>query len=96
MPERRAFQVRSERGGRFGLVEQYSPGWEATVDGGPVAIERWREAFQSIPVGPGEHTVVFEYHSRWLPFGAAVSLASLAGLIWVIAADRQLKRKRPT
>jgi len=91
MPERRAFQVRSQRGGRFGLVEQFLPGWKATVDGDPVAIERWREAFQSIPVGPGDHTVVFEYHSRWLPLGAAISLASLAGLVWVIAADRRLK-----
>jgi len=95
-PERRAFQVRSRRGGRFGLVEQYSPGWEAAVDGGPVAIERWREAFQSIPVGPGEHTVVFQYHSRWLPLGETISLVSLAGLVCLIAADRQSKRKRPT
>ncbi|MGA2722011.1 MAG: YfhO family protein [Bryobacteraceae bacterium] len=84
MPERRAFQVRSERGGRFGLVEQFFPGWKATVDGSPVTIERWREAFQSIQVGPGEHTVMFEYHSRWLLLGAAISLASLAGLVWVI------------
>jgi len=95
MPERRAFQVHSERGGRFGLVEQFLPGWKAAVDGHPVGIERWREAFQSIPVGPGNHTIVFQYHSRWLPLGAALSLASLAGLLWVMAADRRLKR-RPT
>jgi hypothetical protein len=83
MPELRVFQVRSEGGGRFGLVEQFFPGWKATVDGAPVTIERWREAFQSIQVGPGDHSVVFEYHSRWLPLGAAISLASLAGLVWV-------------
>jgi Bacterial membrane protein YfhO len=84
MPERRVFQVRSEQGGRFGLVEQFFPGWKATLDGAPVTIERWREAFQSVQLGPGDHTVVFEYHSRWLPLGAAISLASLAGLVWVI------------
>jgi hypothetical protein len=84
MPEHRAFQVRSERGGRFGLVEEFFPGWKATVDGRPVTIERWREVFQSIQVGRGEHTVVFEYHSRWLLLGAAISLVSLAGLVWVI------------
>jgi hypothetical protein len=27
---------------------------------------------------------MFEYHSRWLLLGAAISLASLAGLVWVI------------
>jgi hypothetical protein len=96
MPERRAFQVRSGRGGRFGLVEQYSPGWEAAVDGAPVTIERWREAFQSVPVAPGEHTVVFEYHAPWLSLGETISLVSLAGLVCVIAADREFKRKRPT
>jgi hypothetical protein len=96
MPERRAFQVRSGRGGRFGLVEQYSPGWEAAVDGHPVAIERWRDVFQSIQVEPGEHAVVFEYHSRWLPLGGTISLLSLAGLVCVIAADRQSRRQRPT
>jgi len=93
-PERRVFRVRSEQGGRFGFVEQFFPGWQATVDGRPVAIQRWREVFQSIPVGPGEHTVVFEYHSRLLPSGVAISLAAVAGLAWVILAARLGRRSR--
>jgi hypothetical protein len=81
MPERRVFHVRSDRGGRFGLVEQFFPGWTASVDGRVVGIDRWRENFQSIEVGPGDHTVAFQYRSRWLPLGAAISLVSLAGLV---------------
>ena len=45
MPENRAFQVRSDRGGRFFLIEQFFPGWRATVDGRPSGIERWKGAF---------------------------------------------------
>ncbi|MGA2267664.1 MAG: hypothetical protein ABSH44_04240 [Bryobacteraceae bacterium] len=89
MPERRSFQVRSERGGRFFLVEQLFPGWSATVDNRPVTIELWHELFQSIQVGPGEHAVTFEYHSRWLPLGLAISLAAVAGLVWVMVVDRR-------
>ena len=81
LPERRSFQVRSERGGQFVLVEEFFPGWRATVDNQPVTIERWREVFQSIPVAAGEHTVAFEYHSRLLPLGVGISLAALAAMI---------------
>ena len=80
MSERRSFQVRSNHGGRFTLAEQFYPGWKATIDGNPVAIERWHGAFQSIPVPSGEHTVVFAYRSTWLPLGAAISLLSVLGL----------------
>lgn len=81
MPERRTFHARSERGGRFFFVEQFYPGWHATVDGHPSPIERWNGTFQAIRVGPGEHTIVFEYRERYLLLGAAVSLASIVVLI---------------
>ena len=93
MPERRVFETRSDQGGRFYFVEQFYPGWGATVDGQPVPIERWNGAFQAIPVARGEHRVVFEYHERHLALAAGVSLAALACLILVILSDR--RRKKP-
>jgi hypothetical protein len=83
LPERRSFRVHSESGGRFTLVEQYYPGWTATIDGRQAAIERWKGAFQSIAVPAGDHTVVFAYHCRLLPAGTAISLAAIAALVWV-------------
>jgi len=83
-PERREFRVRSPAGGRFALIEQSFPGWRATVDGAPAAIEPWNEAFQVIQVSPGEHRVRFEFRSRGMRVGAAVSLLSLVGL-WLAA-----------
>jgi hypothetical protein len=93
MPERRAFRVRSERGGRFTFVEQFFPGWSATVDGRTSSIQRWNNTFQAIQVGPGEHTVIFEYHTRHLLTGAAVSFAATIALLAVVAADRRKKRR---
>jgi hypothetical protein len=82
MPERRILQVTSDHGGRFGFAEEILPGWQATVDGRKVATERWHEVFQAIEVAPGQHTVEFQYHSRLLPWGAAISLLSVAGLAY--------------
>ncbi len=76
-PERRELLVRSGSGGRFVLIEQYLPGWTATIDGAPVPIERWGEAFQSVQVAAGEHRVQFLFRSRGLRLGALVSLVSL-------------------
>ena len=76
-PERRLFLVRSKSGGQFRLGEQFFPGWVATVDGRETAIERCAGCFQCVPVPPGEHSVSFRYHSRWLATGGAVSLVFL-------------------
>jgi hypothetical protein len=87
-PERRVFRVRSAAGGRFGLREQFLPGWTARVDGASTPNERWREVFQSVAVPPGEHAVVFEYHSRLLPLGAILSGVATLGLLGVALLDR--------
>jgi hypothetical protein len=93
MPEYRAFHVRSDHGGRFYLIEQYFPGWQVTVDGRPGAIERWKGAFQAVYVGPGEHRVVFEYHSRYLLAGSGITIVAFGGLAAVIVSDWQRKRR---
>jgi hypothetical protein len=87
IPERREFQVRSGRGDRFILTEQFFPGWRATVDGQPAAIERWGGAFQAIRVAAGEHRVRFEFRPASLRVGAAVSVLALTGLLATVWAD---------
>ncbi len=93
-PERRAFVVRSGNGGRFALSEQFFPGWHATIDGMPARIERWSGAFQAVRVPPGEHRVAFEFRSRGLRVGAAVSLAALIGLWYLVRRSRGGTAKR--
>lgn len=83
-PERRAFEVASEAGGRFRLSEQFYPGWRASVDGSEVAVERCHDAFQCIAVPAGSHRVEFVFRSDSLRSGAAGSAACwlLLGLAW--------------
>jgi hypothetical protein len=84
LPERRAFSVRSAAGGRFVLAEQQFPGWRAKVDGRAAPIALWRGVFQSVDVPAGEHTVVFEYRSRWFGLGAAISAAAALALTFAV------------
>lgn len=83
-PGKREFLVHSDQGGRFVLAEQFFPGWRGWVDGHAAPIERWNGALQAIQVPPGEHRVAFRYHSRLLPRGAAISLLSLAALVFLV------------
>ncbi|MCX6636259.1 MAG: YfhO family protein [Acidobacteria bacterium] len=83
-PARREFRVESAAGGRFILVEQHYPGWRATIDSRPAAIERCEGAFQAIRVPAGQHRIVFEYKSRALLVGALITALSLAALCTVI------------
>jgi uncharacterized membrane protein YfhO len=85
--------VQSGRGGRFVLVEQFFPGWRGSVDGRPMAIERWRGVFQAIRVTPGAHRVKFEFCPASIRVGAAVSALAVAGLLIVVWADWRSRRR---
>lgn len=84
MPEERRFHVQSDSGGRFVLIEQQFPGWEAFIDGKPASIELWEDAFQAVLVPAGEHELRFRFRSRSLRLGAALSALGLliAVLFW--------------
>jgi len=94
LPERRVFLVNSEQGGRFFLAEDFLDGWRASVDGRAAAIERWNQVFQAIPVAPGTHTVVFEYHAPGLLPGAAIGITALAALLLLAASQRTYCKPR--
>jgi hypothetical protein len=82
-PERREFFVQSSQGGRFLLVEESFPGWEAWVDGHSTAISTWDEAFQSIWVPAGDHQVLFRFRSRSLRWGAILSVIGILAALFV-------------
>jgi hypothetical protein len=83
-PEWREFRVRAVEPGRLVLVEQFYPGWEAYLDGRPVAAEPWRNAFQSVLVPAGEHRVLFRFHSRLLAVGALISVSALMAIVLAV------------
>lgn len=55
------YMVTTDRKQSLILAESFLPGWRATIDGSPVAIDQYNEVFQSIEVAPGTHKVLWEY-----------------------------------
>lgn len=83
-PELREFRVNVVAPAVLLLEEQFYPGWKASIDGGPVAIERASGVFQSIRVPEGTHFVRFEYRPVSVWIGAAISAVSLLALaLWL-------------
>lgn len=48
-------------GGSLVRLEQYMPGWTATVDEQVVPVQRSDAIFQKIPLQPGHHRIVFTF-----------------------------------
>jgi len=62
----------------------YEEGWTVTVDGIPVQTKAYADAFVSIDLTAGQHTIDMTYMPVGLREGAVISLASLAILMIVI------------
>jgi hypothetical protein len=69
-------EARSAQGGRLVLLDNWYPGWEATVDGHPVSIAPTDVAFRSVPVPAGVHRVVFRYRPTSVRDGIVVSVVA--------------------
>lgn len=73
------------------------PGWRASVDGSPVALEHGNHAFAAIPVPAGEHIVTLEYVAPGLKLGTLVTFGSLLLAAVPVAGPtlvRRLSRRR--
>jgi hypothetical protein len=66
------------------------PGWEAVVDGAPVALLPADLSFYALPVTAGTHRVEFRFRSRPLRWGLAVAglTGGLAILLLVLPRTR--------
>jgi hypothetical protein len=64
------------------LLDLWSAGWRAAVDGQPAPIYQGYGAVRVVPVPAGRHVVDFTYRVPGLPTAAVVSaLATAAGLV---------------
>ncbi len=73
-------QAATPRPGLLVLSDAFYPGWTATIDGNPAEVHRVNTALRGVLLPSGEHTVVFQYASRWFQVGAATSVIS-----WLLA-----------
>lgn len=72
------------------LTDTWYPGWQATVDGAPVPIERVNWHFRGVRLEPGPHEVRFDYRPRGIVAGAIASALGLLLLaVAVVAGGRR-------
>lgn len=57
--------------------DTWFPGWNATVDGAPVPIQRVQGAFRAVSVPAGKHSIEMHYRSLSLMSGLLISLGAL-------------------
>ena len=74
-----------EAGGYVVLLDSFSDGWRATVDGHPATIVRANGLFRAVRLNPGPHVVEFLYRPRAFLVGAAVSTAALIMVLGLLA-----------
>ena len=85
-PQAIALRASLQAPGYLVLSDAWYPGWRATVDGKPAAIERANVHFRAVYLGAGTHTVRFTYRPASYFAGLGISLATVAGLGIGIAA----------
>jgi len=79
--ERVVLTATTDQPGYLFISDSWYPGWQARVDDKPAPIYRADYIFRAVPLAPGTHQVVFEYHPDSLTWGASISLASLVLLV---------------
>jgi hypothetical protein len=93
-PDRVIVRVEMAQAGYLMLADTYYPGWKATVDAEPAEILPADHAFRAVCLGPGEHSVVFEYAPLSFRLGAWTTAAS--ALLLLLALTSRWLRRRAT
>ncbi len=73
------------------LTDAWYPGWEAWVDGAPVAVQRANLMFRALALPAGAQDLHLRYRPAWLP--GALLVGAGAWLLWLPAFLFSLRRK---
>jgi hypothetical protein len=92
--ERVVAESRAPRRSLLVLTDVHYPGWKATVDGRPAAIERVNYLLRGVVVPPGTHRVEFRYEPTSWRVGWIVSLLGLLAVAVAVVAGLRTRRSR--
>ncbi|MBN2574881.1 MAG: YfhO family protein [Deltaproteobacteria bacterium] len=81
VPEHVILHCQAVRPGYAVLLDEWTRGWSATVDGSPAAIERADVVFRAVAIPAGSHRVEMCYQTPGLRAGAMLSLAGWLGFL---------------
>ena len=87
--------VHSEQNGEgiLVLLDSFSPGWHAKVDGKDEKIMRANYYYRGVKLGPGNHTVEFNYEPVGFRTGLAISSVTLLMMVFCAVGSLLIKRK---
>jgi uncharacterized membrane protein YfhO len=74
------------------LLDGWSPGWEATIDGVKTRLLRANLAFRAVHVPLGRHTIHMIYRPRAAVIGLLVSAFASIGIVVALAVRFGSKR----
>jgi len=69
------------------------PGWKATIDGRPLALEPYSGIMLQATVPAGRHTVELTYWPTTFTLGLVLAACSAIGLIVAVIVDRNRRRR---
>jgi hypothetical protein len=92
-PERLRLRVHTSRPALLYQRETYFPGWKVWIDSQPREILLANGLFRAIPVTTGTHVLELRYEPAAVQLGIGISLASLAGVAFVLAVVARQKRR---
>jgi len=75
------------------LLDSYFPGWQAKVDGKKENIMRANYFYRAVKLGPGSHTVEFNYEPVGFRTGLAISSVTMFMIFLCLVASLLTKRK---
>lgn len=73
----------------------YDKGWQASVNGNPVLIEKANIGFMAVRVPAGKATIRFDYVTPGLVTGIKISLTALVVLLFYLLLAFLLRRRQP-
>jgi hypothetical protein len=94
LPEQIVIDVAAPRDGYLVLTDADYPGWIATVDGHPVAIERADIMFRAVKIPAGQHRVEMSYQPQAFSIGLLISIGTMVilGGVWLSVRRRNRSR----
>ncbi len=93
-PNNLKYTAESKNGGLLVFSEIYYPGWTATVDGKPVELGRVNYILRALPLTPGKHEVVLDFHPASVKTTETVAYVAGGLLLLLIVAGGVMAVRR--
>lgn len=95
-PEYISIQIKAPKEGFLVLLDTYSPGWKAFIDGELTQIFRTNGIFRGVPIPGGIHQVVFKYTSPGWDTGRIITLVAILLILLLLLVERFFNKRQAT